>query len=445
MAYTKQWIETERWVQKYMAGSNSYVQYNLPTYAQSRTGESVPDYQQKIRDGRNATSPFTSDRTSVRVVNPGYIDMTRRQVVSGKLGTTTYRSVYSGIPVAGITGAFGTGGLSPLATATNEAEAIALTKTLKKVQSELQHMNSPAILAEIFDVIRQFGSPMRSIVSLTDRHLNKLYLAKKGLSGSTSFKRIKWSQIVADTYLEWSFGLSPLISDTKSVAEAIARLHLETEGIRNLRTRIMSRGESKSATNQSAIYRVQYGDPHYNVHVYKETVCRVQYVCGLEVSPDLRLLGSNDRLLQLLGFDHANWIPAIWEAVPWSWLIDYFTNVQEILQACATNTSGVKWISKTVSYKTVRKTSFIWNQAATQAWMNPALWKIISWAGEFPSTPENPSVEEVRTTVTRTSPATLGVPPLVIEHPFDNLKKTLNMAAVLATSRREASHALWLF
>jgi hypothetical protein len=49
-----------------------------------------------------------------------------------------------------------------------------------------------------------------------------------------------------------------------------------------------------------------------------------------------------------LGFDPSNWAPTIWELVPYSFLIDYFVNVDDIVSAATLSRSGLRWTSKTV-------------------------------------------------------------------------------------------------
>ncbi len=397
----------------------------------TRTGEKMPDYKQKIRDGQNAATPYYSDRVLLKGT-PGSARASGAQISDPAPGvprvvvSETFAGFNSPPPAS----------IAHKPTSTLKAEAIALSKVLKKIKEEQQHMNSPAVLAEFVDVLRQLGSPMRSIVDLTNRHLNRLELERRRLSGSVAFKRIKWHEIVASTYLEWSFGLSPLISDTKSAAEALARWQWEATGESRMRSKAIGRGIDQVVSHSSNL--AVLGPSQYLVGkttTRYETECRVQYTVGLSTTP-LADFGSNDRLLQLLGFNHANWIPAIWEAVPWSWLVDYFTNIQQILDAAATVTTGVTWISKAVTYRTSYKTSCVVDPAATRN-------RLKSFGYNGSGSGSGGDSETFRTTVTRTIPASLGVPPLYFELPSD-VKQVANMAAVLI-ARKPSSSALWLF
>lgn len=399
-----------------------------------RSGDRVVDYQSRIRAGIQAGSPYTLEANRLEKVREGKCDFIVQDYFQHPMPSrwkTSYWQSFSGL------------GQNPnliptshLPTALAKADAAALKKTYSKVRSEYQHMNALASIAEFGDVIRQFGAPFASIVDLTNRRLNRLELAKRGLSGSTSFRRIKYAEIVASTYLEYAFGLAPLIKDTKDAAEALARYEYELAGEAKFRARVRSRGLD-TAVAHTDLYSSATLSPLIFRHVTKKTTeCRVQYICGLSTSFHANY-GANNRLLRLLGFDPMNVIPAAWEAVPWSWLVDYFANVSDILDAAATTTTGINWINKTVTYRTVTNVMSRYDEAATAKFL-PASRRVLP-----PSDPNLGSYDVVRTTLERSLPLSLGVPPLVLEHPFENAKKLANMAAVLI-SRRPSSSALWL-
>lgn len=388
-----------------------------------KSGTKVPDYKELIRAGKNASSAYSAVRSSF---------------VSAIPGSATHTIGQSAPPYHTYTTAFQGFGYTP--TLPNESLAgidtvrvnsIALSKVLKKIDSELTHLSGASVMAEFIDVIRQFGSPMRSIIDLTNRRLNRLELARRGLSGSTSFKRIKWHEIVASTYLEYAFGLAPLIGDTMKAAEALARWQTEEELLTKLRSKVVSR-VTQDKTTSVTYTGEKMNSVLFNRTVKNQTEYRVQYVCGLDATPSADF-GSNDRLIQLLGFQPIKWIPAIWEAVPWSWLVDYFTNVGNILEASATCTSKVTWICKTVTAVTTEDQSTKITGPVPIAGLQKGL------AGSSMG-----SHTSKKTSITRTIPASLGVPSLYVEHPFGDYKKIANMAAVLI-SRKPASSALWLF
>lgn len=432
MSYYKSWTSRQDWGGVIKVDNSSTSVNRYTTNPSARSGSSNPKWREQTRANEQAATEYQLSTQKVSEFRKGSF-VRKYSYVGRPLSFGTRVESFTGIYAPAI-------GLAHHSAASlNKAGAIALSKIYKKLESEMSHLNSPAVLAEFLDVLRQFGRPLQSIVDLTHRHHNRLELARRGLSGSTAFKRIKWQEVVASTYLEWSFGLSPLLQDATSLAEAVRRWQDEaTEDIfRELRSKIASRGMDTSGDVQSYNEVPSQCNFRFAITTSRKTEARAQYVVGLQ--GDVRAdFGSNDRLLQLLGFNHANWVPAVYEAVPWSWLLDYFTNVQEILQAGAVSTARVKWIVKTLS----TRSSFVRDCVADPVYNHsPGLFAPLS--SEKQGTGGG-SLTAILTDVVRTLPQTLGVPPLYIEHPFNEWKKVANLIAVM-NARRQSANALWMF
>lgn len=436
MAYTRQYSEEFAFPLKITRTSpaSTTVLTNAVTrvkMAGSRTGTKLENWREIIRSGGNATTPYTLDRTKMLEMTGGYSQAvmldwdpvwktiyTVRETMSGFLAPENVNLIH-------------------LVPDTSAAEATALTKVYKKIESTISHLNSAAVLAEGVDVIRQFGAPFSAIVDLTNRRLNRLQLESRGLKGSTTFRKIKFAEIVASSYLEYAFGLAPLISDTEKAAEALARWQFEATGESRLRQRAGGRGMDEKVTTSTDTDTRGMGLVHL-INVRTRTQRRVQYVVGLDASA-IAAFGSNDRLRQLLGFTPEKWIPAAWEVVPWSWLVDYFFNVQDILQSGVTSTAGVKWISKTVTQVTTREKSVDFNYKLSRE-------RAINGYGYgygYSGTGSPGRTVRVRTTLTRTVPQSLGIVPLTVHFPV-KWRQYANMAAVLV-ARRPSSSALWLY
>jgi hypothetical protein len=397
----------------------------------SRSGTKLDNWKEIIRNGGNATTPYISDRTSMLTMEKGSGSAILQDWDPVKQQVYTVTEKYDGFVQAESTN------LSHLSVTLPTSEATALTKIYKKIESMQSQLNSPAVLAEGLDVIRQFGAPFSAIIDLTNRRLNRLELERRGLKGSTSFKRIKWAQIVASSYLEYSFGLKPLISDTEDLAKALARWQYEATGESRTRTRAVGRGIDE-VTDAYTVQRAHGMGLVFDVTTRTHTEHRVQYIAGLDASA-MAAFGSNDRLLQLCGFNPANWIPAAWEVVPWSWLFDYFFNIQDILQSGVTSTAGVKWISKAVTQVTTREIYATLNQGLSRERAMQTYGYVYGYSGSgSPS-----SLKRIRTTLSRSVPLSLGIVPLTVSYPTD-MKKYANMVAVLF-SRKPSSSALWLF
>lgn len=392
------------------------------TYVGTRSGQRNENFRALIAANQSAGSPFTSDRQRLRLRSDGDVEIKELDPRNGKITGARYTGHHVSTQAPSVvTHASGA--------SLTQAEAIALAKTYAKIRKEQEHMNSPAVLGEFLGTVRLFKHPFAALVELTNRHVSRLELAKRGLSGTVAFKRLRYSEIVASSYLEWVFGLQPIISDTVAAAEALARFRIEQELRSAFRARIRSRGSSSVVEHTTGELSGANTSLKFRYSSRKETEKRVQYVCGLSLDP-VYDLGSEERLIQLLGFNHANWIPALWEATPWSWLADYFTNIQQILEACATTTTGVKWIVRTETTYTKLVRSSRLDAARTAQVSNGKPYNVLVYLSGGENAHCGITVTE-RTTMARTIPSSLGIPPLALEHPFRDFKKVANMAAVL--------------
>jgi hypothetical protein len=62
------------------------------------------------------------------------------------------------------------------------------------------------------------------------------------------------------------------------------------------------------------------------------------------------------------GFTPSDILPAAWELIPYSFLVDYFTNIGNVIQAYTLDTSGVRWLEKgtrTSSYNYVAEVNMV--------------------------------------------------------------------------------------
>lgn len=403
------------------ASKASYNRGRNVTYAGSRAGERVPDWKEKLRLGSDATSAFTSNRFKLMSSTPLILQVNG---VAKPPGTS--RVVHT---VRGYNKPFGhtkqhlDGNFS-------KANAIALTQIYRKMNSEITHVSVPTSLLEFVDVIRQFGSPMRSILKLTESHINRLYLQKRGIK-AIKYNSTQWAKVASDSYLEYAFGLAPLINDTKDVAEALARYIDEAQVVRP-KQRLVGRGLEEIAASVTSLDVVP--DTWAAVRSNTKTVTqkKVQYVAGFSAYPTADP-GSQDRLMQLLGFRAESWIPAIWEAVPWSWLVDYFTNVGDLLKSLEASTIKPTWISKTETSQTEFTIAEAFDVTTTAQLFN-SFWCVY----RSNSCVQGTSKSRL-TTVARTKPPKLGFPDVYFRLPTE-IRQMANMTAVVMGMRKSSAN-----
>lgn len=417
---------------KYAGSSATSVtnSYSVTNFGGSRTGGKVPDYREKIRNNQQAGSTFVSDRYKVLSMTPGAFSAStyNREKPKDLYASSTFSGYY--LPPAGIAHLVGP--------TLSKARAIALSKAYRIIAERQQHMNSMAVLAELGQVMKQFGRPFEAMVGLVERRMAFLETERRALKNKwppAKFK-VKYLDVISSTYLEFVFGLLPLISDTRDAAEALARWKNEADlPVRPDTIRARGSDSQVQVNYQSGGVTGEYQSTCSHVEKIV-TESRSQFVVKLKPSV-VADFGSNERLIELLGFKPENFAPSLWEAVPWSWLVDYFLNVQSILEAGATSTAAVAWIVESATQRTtVDRTAFVDVHLSQIAAKAQNLTYVLTAGGSA----GNSKIS--RTNVTRTLPSTLGIPPLTLSIP-GSAKRYTNMLAVLL-QKRPRNPTSWL-
>lgn len=378
--------------------------------------------------GEFAASPFTSERSRFLSAIPCNL--------FGK-GSSANGQSWATQAVSG----FGSNPLPPAHYRDSQVEAIvrnsALSKILEKIRLEQQHASVLPALGELRSTIRQFGSPFSSIVKHTNKYLNDIGKAKVKAGASEWFgKPKKYEKLIADTYLEYTFGLQPLIQDTFSIAEALGRWNAEATELNEL-------PHPTNLTFQKTVWKEIRRELWAGVDsvinsasffpARKKTVWVTKYGVRYEVFLEHTLqaaFGTNERLMQLLGFDYNQFLPTAWELLPWSWLADYFLNVQQIIEAGTTVTSHVAHVIKTTRIATVEDNK-MHVRISPGGYVNFQYQDLTS--GKGGPTYLGQWQGEIRT-VTRVIDEALGVPDLVLTFP-GSTRKLVNMATVLLARR----------
>lgn len=170
------------------------------------------------------------------------------------------------------------------------------------------------------------------------------------------------SKALADLYLEATFGWQPLLSDIADGAKALQRL------------------SEKSRKVKFRVYAEMVGNPTLStlswnqnnaIIVRNREVVRTDSVIYYGAFKDsvLKTLAEDrlQRVIDLSGFSLRDVLPTLWELLPWSFLVDYFTNIGDLIEAFVTDTSMVGWLNKVVVSKSVQTSQFDLDRAATMA------------------------------------------------------------------------------
>lgn len=300
-------------------------------------GFKQPGYKRLIAELRNATTPMTA--TGFRL-----LDGTRN-------GYGRYR-VRPFYPQQFRTSEVFFGGVewyyvSPSADDPDPAlYNIALGRFYHKAYEALTTFSGGAFAGQLRQTVRELRHPLsgiRKILENYDKGLRR-YLASNGRYTKPSTTRRKLLDHAAETWLEAVFGWQPLVSDIDDLMSEIASRAYNSRYVVPIKgIAIKLYGDSRSRTFDNVLSSNQAsGWDAANLLVSYGSIKKQFVRFRGDVTVD-----SGGISYQRLGFAPKDFLPTVWELVPWSFVIDYFSNISHVLESVAIRRPSIKNIRVT--------------------------------------------------------------------------------------------------
>ena len=308
------------------------------------SGGDRPDYRRVISDRGNAINTYSASRVRHEVKpytktgtqkefqwygnpNPSY--------VLKRIITEEYRDhIYQSDP--GSTSASG---------AADIQASQQFTRRTRQAFSEAQALVTAGELREAVQMV--LGARRK----VFDRLRSFQNSAKKRGRGKRTIPEKK--KAVADSWLEYSFGWAPLVSDVSNLANAAAASIAGS--MRSFEIKGRGRAASVNIGPTSGLNWVG-GLIACSSESERRTTAEtlVYYYGAIDVDID-----QPGRYSSQFGLTMDNWIPSIWELVPWSFAVDYFTGLGDFLSSITAPWSSFRYIGKsTVTRVTREQTNF---------------------------------------------------------------------------------------
>jgi hypothetical protein len=231
-------------------------------------------------------------------------------------------------------------------------------------------------------------------------------------------KRTTW---VRKTWLEYAFGWRPLIADIDNAITAFYSSDL----IRPTFEMVHGRGYDEKRTVTDLSDSLDVGAGHivsWGKNEFESVSCHYYGI--------YQHSGNGVPNSHVYGFKPQDFIPSLWELIPYSFLVDYFTNIGDIISSWSYRSIGTKWTSKTI-----RRTGSI-TAINTKYYCSPT----ISPNTYFISTQGVPGSSYIeKTNVERFASVTPTLPSLELEVPGMSSTKWLNLLGLstqLESTRR---------
>lgn len=359
MSYTKSFTRWRRVTRFY---ANQLPVATAPWYAQdarafgrTKTGNYLPNWRRIIRSGGNATTTFSGDIADIKITYANSrVDFETRATLNSRWEAFYSResSWYQWVNINPIghwsilTGDFFA-----------KAEAKAIKSLYRSIWNANHQFQGGVFMGEVGKTVNMMGKAAKNLKGGVLDYISKAV----GLRQGKGTKKSK-EKAIADTYLEAVFGWQPLVHDVQDAAKALARLHHEKRGER---TRFRAFGAEEGQASKST-GQVTFGFLYMNLNVYETAKVEVIYRGFLQGPKFEAGRPSMDRIISMGGFDLRSFVPTVWELIPYSFLVDYFTNIGDCLQAYVTDTSPVVNLWRTQIYESKREQTLIPDRALTK-------------------------------------------------------------------------------
>lgn len=290
-------------------------------------GGSIPKWRQVIAQGGNATTDLVGVRWTF-VQEPAHLEHwlqykyttppigSRRVVLTGNI-------LPLDIPVHGI---------PTLGLAETSAKNRALTRYYSHVNSVTTKFSGMVFTGELRESLAMIRHPARAFRNGISDYLSFL---RRNAGRVTKRRR---PSFVRETWLEYAFGWRPLINDIDNAIKAFyasKAAHPIFE---------MVKGTARDTQTAQSVDDVKDVGALHSLKSHQSTVEEV-YVkyFGIYFSRGNGVPNSH-----AAGFHPGEFIPTVWELIPYSFLVDYFSNIGAILSSWSYRSLVNGWTARTI-------------------------------------------------------------------------------------------------
>lgn len=161
------------------------------------------------------------------------------------------------------------------------------------------------------------------------------------------------ASVAQDTWLEYAFGVRPLVND---ILDGMSALNQHSHHLRQTLVGCRGKGVSAASYDHSEGGATLGSSPANRSLYYKETSfaeVRHRFYGALRCNVESPLEAD----LSFYGTSWQDVLPTAYELVPYSWLVDYFSNLGKMIDAWSWQTSSLAWLSS-VNVKTLRRFTY---------------------------------------------------------------------------------------
>lgn len=379
----------------------------------SRTGVPNPNWKRDIKAGVNASTAFTATAELLKI-KPIHWEL-KFLLANGDLRTARVRNMLYNESYPTIIST-PTPNVNDRVVEANAKAVKALYRKIRKVHSQFA---GGVFLGEIMKTARMIARPAQALRTQISAYSKKAQALRKGPRGTSMDTASR--KALSGLYLEAVFGWQPLLHDIRDGAVALARL---VKDATPERFRAFGVDEKILSTTEGVALFAGLFNYGFKV-VEKESAIVVYYGALRRTTMDYLGQASTQRIIDLSGFGLRDFIPTVWELIPYSFLVDYFTNIGDLLEAATTDTSNVSRLTKVTITETTRVVSVV-----NLKDINKAYW--ITAGRTLISHTDSPGGHEVTYRAVKREQTSVPFMVPAFERPDLLSKKSLNILALIA-------------
>lgn len=329
---------------------------NLTLYPASKTvrrnilGNYNPHWKTQVASGSNATTAFSGDYSSIN---------TKRGHVTVKAHTGS-PPIYSEQHMHGDLAAYAAAEPSWTGGWTSRAGSRAASEFLQDVRKAQVQWSGPTFLGEFREAVRMFTHPINALERGVTNYLDALKKAnrenrRKYFNKKQPEYARNLTHIASGIWLEYAFGWTPFLRDIADSRDAYNSLFDKEQTVK-------ISGSGKDLHQKFLSTNVQTGVlPSCTAYAYltqrdwEEEIVRYKGAVLHRAATT-----ATDRFARY-GFTPSEFAPTAWELLPWSFLIDYFANIGDLINAEATSTADVAWCNRTVIRAVTSERTLAWS------------------------------------------------------------------------------------
>lgn len=324
-------IRTAIWSSSYSTPPQVVKYDRSKTFQWSKSGVTLPGWKDLIKRHENATTSFVAEKFEVSDI-PGLLMATCYSTPLKK----SYQVIVEGqILDAALSGSAGV--------SYSSADSLALMHFLRKIRQSQTEMAGGSFLGELRETVQMIRHPMNSLRRAFADYFSAVGHRFRGVRRAERYKQSvleRRTRIVADLWLEFSFGLRPLLKDIDDAVAAYESL-LAVESYK----RISGIGESDSGSVGSTVrtsfdsglwwFQTTKSRQFASVKYYGEVFHRAEHE-------------NPEAFARHFGLTVSEFLPTVYELFPFSWLADYFSNLGDIVSAYTMSLAGLKWHGRSI-------------------------------------------------------------------------------------------------